>query len=54
MHRLLRGLPQECVVASGVTSLFSHSFGERRFPTPRLALEGIRFVRLLRAMLNLI
>lgn len=54
MLRLRRALPAESVRASGITSLFSHSFGERRFPTPGLVLEGVRFVRLLRAMLTLI
>lgn len=54
MVRLERAIPPERVDYSGITSLFSHSFGEKRFPTPGLVLEGVRFVRLLRRMINLI
>ncbi|MBW3553436.1 MAG: hypothetical protein KY466_08000 [Gemmatimonadetes bacterium] len=54
MERIRRVLPPERLRRSGITTLFSHSFGERRFPTPALVLEGIRFVRLLRGMVTLI
>jgi acetyl esterase/lipase len=54
MLRLRRALPPELVKASGVTALFAHSTGERRLPSPGLAVEGVRFVRLLRSMLRLI
>ena len=54
MIRIRRGLPADRVRRSGITTLFSHSFGERRFPTPGLLLEGIRFVRLLGGMVKLV
>ena len=54
MERIRRALPPALLRRSGITTLFSHSFGERRFPTPGLLLEGIRFVRLLRGMVGLI
>ena len=54
MLRLERNLPPERVRASGTTSLFSHSFGQRRLPSPGLVVEAARFIRLLRSMLNLI
>lgn len=54
MERIRRRLPPEQLRASGITSLFAHSFGEKRFPTPGLVVEGVRFVRLLAAMVRLI
>jgi pimeloyl-ACP methyl ester carboxylesterase len=54
MFRLRRALPEDRVVYSGVTSLFGHSFGERRFPTPAVILEAVRFIRMIRRMLRLI
>jgi dienelactone hydrolase len=54
MVRLRRQLPEERVRYSAVTSLFSHSFGERRLPTPAVLLEMVRFVRLISRMLRLI
>ncbi|HUG40743.1 MAG TPA: hypothetical protein VMM12_09665 [Longimicrobiales bacterium] len=54
MVRIRRALPAGRVTRAGITTLFAHSFGERRFPTPGLVLEGVRFVRLLRAMVRLI
>jgi pimeloyl-ACP methyl ester carboxylesterase len=54
MIRLQRKLPPGRVVGSGVTGLFAHSGGERRFPTPALGLEGIRFLRLMHRVLRLI
>ena len=54
MIRIRRALPPGRLTRSGITSLFSHSFGERRFPTPGLVLEGLRFVRLLDGMVKLI
>lgn len=54
MVRLERALPDERVTRSGITTLFSHSFGEKRIPTPDTILEAVRFVRLLNAMIKLI
>lgn len=54
MVRLRRGLPADRLVYSGITSLFAHSFGEKRFPTPGLVLEGLRFARLLNRMVKLV
>lgn len=54
MVRIRRALPPERLRTSGITTLFAHSFGEKRFPTPGLVAEGIRFVRLLRGMVGLI
>lgn len=54
MVRLRRGLPADRLDYSGITSLFAHSFGEKRFPTPALMLEGLRFVRLLNRMVKLV
>lgn len=54
MIRLRRALPDEQVASSTITSLFAHSFGEKRFPTPRVLLEGGRFVRMIHRMLRLI
>ena len=52
--RLARALPDDRVVFSAVTRLFAHSFGERRFPTPAVVLEALRFVGLISRMLRLI
>ena len=52
--RLQRALPDERVRYAGITSLFGHSFGEKRFPTPRLVWEGVRFLDLTRRMLRLV
>lgn len=52
--RLRRILPADRVDYSAITSLFAHSFGERRLPTPAVVLEALRFVRLIRRMLRLI
>jgi hypothetical protein len=54
MVRLRRALPAGRVDTSGVTSLFGHSTGERRLPTPASAPEGVRFLRLMHRMLRLI
>ena len=54
MERIRRGLPTEKLRTHGVTTLFSHSFGEKRFPTPGVVVEGAKFVRLLRGMVRLI
>jgi acetyl esterase/lipase len=54
MIRLRRALPPGRVATSGLTSLFAHSVGERRFPTPAIAAEGARFLRLMHRMLRLI
>lgn len=52
--RLRRALPEERVRYSMVTSLFAHSFRERRFPTPAMAVEAVRFVRGVSRMLRLL
>lgn len=52
--RLRRALPPDRVVFSAVTSLFAHSFGERRFPTPTVVREAVRFVGLISRMIRLI
>ncbi len=54
MVRLQRAIPEDRVAYAGLTALFSHSFGERRFPTPTVAIEVLRFVRMIRRMLRLI
>lgn len=54
MIRLRRALPDDRVVYSAITTLFDHSFGKRRFPTPAVLLESARFVRLISRMLRLI
>lgn len=54
MVRLRRALPEDGVVSSTITSLFAHSFGERRFPTPVVLLEAVRFIRMIHRMLRLI
>ena len=53
MVRLRRALGDQ-VTYSAITSLFAHSFGEKRFPTPGVILEALRFVRLISRMLRLI
>lgn len=52
--RLRRALPEHRVTYSAVTTLFSHSFGERRWPTPAVLLESLRFVRLISRMIRLV
>ncbi len=52
--RLRRALPTDRVESCTVTSLFAHSFGERRFPTPGVLWEGVRFIRMIHGMLRLI
>nr|NIP81237.1 hypothetical protein [Gemmatimonadota bacterium]NIQ56551.1 hypothetical protein [Gemmatimonadota bacterium]NIU76754.1 hypothetical protein [Gammaproteobacteria bacterium]NIX46152.1 hypothetical protein [Gemmatimonadota bacterium] len=52
--RLRRALPPDRVESAAVTSLFSHSFGERRVPGPSMAVQAIRFIRLIHRMLRLI
>lgn len=54
MVRIQRDLPADRIRYAGVTSLFGHSFGEKRLPSPRLLLETVRFVRLLRRTINLV
>ncbi len=54
MIRLRRALPPAGVVSAGITSLFSHSRGERRVPTFAAGIEAIRFARLMHRMLHLI
>ncbi|MEJ2503225.1 MAG: hypothetical protein P8177_07890, partial [Gemmatimonadota bacterium] len=54
MVRLERALPADRLDYSGITSLFSHTSGQRRRPTPPVVLEGFRFVRLMRRMLGLL
>jgi dienelactone hydrolase len=52
--RLERALPRDRVRHAAVTGLASHSFGEKRFPTPAVAVEAVRFVRLVHAMIHLV
>ena len=52
--RLRRALPDGRVRHALVTSLFAHSFRERRFPTPAMVLEGLRFVRGLNRLIHLV
>jgi pimeloyl-ACP methyl ester carboxylesterase len=54
MVRLRRALPRHQVERSGITALFAHSAGEKRRLGPALALETVRFLSLMRAMLRLI
>jgi acetyl esterase/lipase len=54
MVRLQRALPPGIVATSAVTGLFAHSRGERRYLTPGVALEGVRFLALMRRMLRFI
>jgi pimeloyl-ACP methyl ester carboxylesterase len=54
MIRLRRALAPGRVASSGITSLFTHSMGERRLPTPAAAVEAARFIRLMHRMLRLI
>jgi acetyl esterase/lipase len=54
MIRLQRGLPEGKVVSCRTTTLFGHSTGERRLPTPATAVEAVRFMAMMRTMLRLI
>ncbi len=54
MVRLRRALPPGRLAGGGITSLFSHSFGQRRFPSPRTVVEAVRFVGLLRQLVGLV
>ncbi|MFW5947544.1 MAG: alpha/beta fold hydrolase, partial [Gemmatimonadota bacterium] len=54
LERLRRAIPESCVRHAVVTGLFAHSFRERRFPTPRMGVEAVRFVRAIRRMIRLI
>lgn len=54
MVRLERALAPAVLDSSGVTPLFSHSFGERRWPTPGVLLAGVRFARRIHQMLHLV
>jgi dienelactone hydrolase len=51
--RLERALPPDRVDHAAITSLFAHSFGQRRIPSPTVALEAVRFVRLITRVLRL-
>jgi hypothetical protein len=53
MVRLSRALPDQQLYRSRITTLFAHSGGDPRGVTPGLALEALRFVALMRAMLRL-
>ena len=52
--RLRRAIPGRVLRHAGITSLFSHSFGEKRLPTPRAAWEAVRFARLIHRMIHLV
>lgn len=52
--RIQRALPEGRVRHALVTRLYAHSFRERRWPTPGMALEGIRFMLALKRMIHLI
>lgn len=54
LTRLQRALPDGRVRHAVVTGLFAHSFRERRFPTPSMAVEAVRFVRAINRMVHLI
>ena len=54
MVRLRRALPESRVRYAAITPLFGHSFGENRFPTPRLVWEAGRFIHLASTMLRLV
>lgn len=54
LPRLERSLPADRLAASAITSLFAHSFGEKRWPSPGVVVETVRFVRMIRRILNLI
>ena len=54
LERLRRALPDGSVSYTIVTRLFAHSFRERRFPTPTMAWEALRFVRATHRMVHLI
>ena len=52
--RLRRLLPDDVVRHAFVTRIFAHSFRERRFPSPVLLVEAVRFIRGIRRMIRLI
>lgn len=52
--RLRRSLPEHRIRHAVVTRLFAHSFRERRFPTPSMAAEALRFVRAIHRMVHLV
>lgn len=54
LPRLRRALPDARVRHAVVTRLFAHSFRERRFPTPTLAVEAVRFIRAIHRMVHLV
>lgn len=54
MVRLRRALPEGRVRHALVTRLFAHSFRERGFPTPAVALEAVRLVRAINRMVHLV
>ncbi len=54
MVRLRRALPPDRLTGGGITSLFSHSFGQRHAPSLRTAVEAVRFVRLLNGLVGLV
>lgn len=53
LHRLRRALPDHLVRHAIITRLFAHSFRERRFPTPSMVVEALRFVRAIHRMVHL-
>lgn len=54
LPRLRRTLPEARVRDAVVTRLFAHSFRERRFPTPAMAVEAARFIRAVHRMVHLV
>lgn len=52
--RLRRMLPDRQPRHSMITRLFAHSFRERRFPTPAMVVDAIRFVRGINRMVRLL
>ncbi len=52
--RLRRALPAGRVRHALVTSLFAHSFREKRLPSPGMAVEAVRFVRAIHRMVHLV
>ena len=54
LPRLRRALPDARVRHAVVTKLFAHSFRERRFPTPTLAVEAVLFLRSIHPMVHLV
>jgi dienelactone hydrolase len=52
--RLRRAVPKGRVRHAFVTGLFAHSFRERRFPSPALVAEAVRFVRGINRMVHLV